>query len=146
MRKAVWALPLFLLAGCATPAEEAARQDGYIAQAAQRLATEQGNYDAAVARKAAAVAEQEAWNVHTLGIPASGWAVLTALAIVLGSILLGVLIYRVDQALKHRRTQATKRFEARAEVAKTLRTCPTCHYEPTLDDRMRAAEDKLGSS
>lgn len=146
MRKAVWALPLFLLAGCATPAEEAARQDGYIAQAAQRLATEQGNYDAAVARKAAAVAEQEAWNVHTLGIPASGWATLVAIAIFFSAVLFGVLIYRVDRALKDRRVQTTRRYEARAEVAKTIRTCPTCHYEPTLDDRMHAAEDKLGSS
>lgn len=109
---------LVLVAGCATPAD------------VERLhATEQAKYQTDLA-------EAQEWNVHTLGIPASGWLAIILGCAALAFILLicaGVWIYRVQERRAEYQLDADKRRSELERVRAAKPACQVCGHNPSLE-------------
>lgn len=118
MSNRVWwfALPL-MLAGCASPGDVEASYSRELGIAQEELAHAQQGVDAARRNYESDLASAREWDVHVLGIPASGWVTLSIVGAVLLAVLLGWGIYLLRSALQERRALLNNREQRAHQLA-----------------------------
>lgn len=125
MKRATVAVFVLLLTACATPAQVA---EGH------RLAEERYTEDLATAVE---------WNVHTLGIPASGWVAIWICGALVAGIVAVIGMFYLSEARTERRKDRHRlemERERTRQVAAERGSCPTCGT-PAIDMADRAGQE-----